>query len=278
MTNYHTHCEFCDGAGAPEEYIIQAVERGFHAIGFSSHAPISFEKEWTLSEEALPNYLNTIEILKGKYRDKIEIYKGLEIDYLEGLSGPSSDKFNRLNLDYRIGSVHMIPEKGTGQFLAIDGTADDLKNLLLSTFDGCIEKLSENYFSLIRDMLSSYDFEILGHFDLIKKRNSNDIFFTESAPWYRKQVLITLDALAEKDVILEVNTGGISRGAIDTIYPSPWIVKESYKRDIPLMLNADAHNPLHIDYYFDESLNIIKDCGYRELYSLFGGKWISSKI
>ncbi len=77
---------------------------------------------------------------------------------------------------------------------------------------------------------------------------------------------------------MEVNTGGISRGAIDTIYPSPWIIKEAEKRNIPLMLNADAHNREHLDFYYKESLKIIKSCGYNELYSLFGGKWVRSKI
>jgi len=91
-------------------------------------------------------------------------------------------------------------------------------------------------------------------------------------------VLETLDYIGQTNVIMEVNTGGISRGAIDSIYPSPWILKEARKRDIPIMLNSDAHNPKHLDFYFDESLKIIKDCGYRELNCLYGGKWIRSKI
>ncbi len=278
LTNYHTHCEFCDGKGDPEEYILQAIKKGFHALGFSTHAPISNQKDWTIPEESIPDYLNKLESLKAKYRDKIEIYKGFEIDYLEGISGPSSVKFNRLNLDYKIGSVHMIPANDPEKFLAIDGSSKNLEILLKSTFNNEIEKMVEKYYGLIRDMLAGNRFEILGHFDLVKKRNSNNAFFSESSPWYHKHVLKTLDAIAESDVILEVNTGGLSRGAINSIYPSPWILKESSNRGIPITLNADAHDPLHIDFYFDESLKIIRDCGYRELHSLYGGKWISSKI
>ncbi|MBI9098069.1 MAG: histidinol-phosphatase [Spirochaetaceae bacterium] len=278
LTNYHTHCDFCDGAGKPEDYITEAISKGFHALGFSSHAPISFEREWTLSEKSVPDYLQTINSLKREYADRIEVYTGLEIDYLEGISGPSSKKFSTLGLDYTIGSVHMIPVRDSDSFLPIDGAVELLKELLKNTFDGSFEKLSERYFGLIRDMLKNHQFNILGHLDLLKKRNTHNLLFDENALWYRNQVLDTLDVLAETDVILEVNTGGISRKAIDSVYPSPWIISEARKRDIPLMLNADAHVPEHIDYYYSEALAIIKECRYGELYSLSGGKWITREI
>ena len=278
LTNYHTHCNFCDGAGKPEEYIQRAITLGFDAIGFSSHGPISFEQDWTIAEERLPEYLALLESLKIKYKDEIEVYKGLEIDYLEGLSGPSSARYTNLQLDYIIGSVHMIPLKHSNKFLAIDGPVSDLNELLSCTFDGKIEDLSDKYYSLVRDMLTNHKFNIIGHLDLIKKRNSKNQFFSEDALWYKNQVFKTLDTLAHSGVILEVNTGGLSRGAIDSVYPSPWIIKEAAKRKIPLMLNADAHRPAHIDYYFKESVNIIKECGYDELISLYDNKWVSSKI
>jgi len=278
LTNYHTHCDFCDGAGKPEDYIHRAIELNFEALGFSSHAPISFEKDWTMSEKELPDYLELIDSLKQSYKGKIEIYKGLEIDYLEGISGPSSKKFTDLNLDYSIGSVHMIPVKNSNKFLAVDGPIEDLKELLLNSFDGNIIELSAKYYSLVRDMLRAGKFQILGHFDLLKKRNANNILFDESREWYREQVRETLDVLAGTEVVLEVNTGGIARKATDSIYPSPWILKEASTRNIPLMLNADAHNPEDIDFYYRESLEIIRECGYRELYSLMGGKWVSSEI
>ena len=278
ITNYHTHCDFCDGAGIPEDYIKEAIDKGFDAMGFSSHAPISFEKDWTLSEERLPEYLKTIDFLKDKYSGEIEVYKGLEIDYLEGISGPSSPKFNDLGLEYKIGSVHMMPVRDSDKYLAIDGPIEDLKELLANTFDGSIEKLSKKYFQLLQDMLKTHKFDIIGHFDLMKKRNAGNVLFNENSHWYKSHVSQTLDVLSETDVILEVNTGGISRGVIDSVYPSPWIIKEAFKRNIPLMLNADAHNPKHVDFYYRESAEIIKECGYKELYSLYGGKWITSSI
>lgn len=278
LTNYHTHCEYCDGAGMPEDYIEVALEKGFDALGFSSHAPISFEEDWTVSEEKLPEYLDLIDRLKEKYKGRIEVYKGLEIDYLKGISGPSSDKYTSLDLDYSIGSIHLMPAGNTDKFLAIDGPVKDLHELLKNTYDGSIELLSKGYFQLMQEMLENHKFDILGHFDLMKKRNKNNILFDEESPWYRKHVIEALETLAGTDAILEVNTGGLSRGTTDSIYPSPWILKKALAMNIPLMLNADAHNKKHIDFYYREALSIIKECGYRELYSLYGGEWVTSPI
>lgn len=278
LTNYHTHCDFCDGAGNPEDYILSALDKNFDVLGFTSHAPMKGEEDWTVLEKELPEYLKTIDFLKEKYKGKIEVYKGLEIDYIEGLSGPSSAKFTDLNLDYCIGSVHMIPTGVHGKFLAIDGEIEHLNQLLEDIFNGDFEKLSERYYGLVRDMVKIGGFQILGHLDLIKKRNSGNRYFDESKQWYKTQVRETLDVLAETGIILEVNTGGIARKAIDSIYPSPWILKEAAEKNIPIMLNADAHTCEDIDFYFEEARDIIKECGYKELHSLTGGKWITSKI
>lgn len=278
LSNFHTHSEYCDGAGKPAEYVMEAIKQGFTSLGFSSHAPISFEKDWTLDENRIPEYLEEIGLLKNEYSDRIEIYRGLEIDYLENLSGPSSAKFQELKLDFIIGSVHMIPTIDGEKFLAIDGPTSHLKELLEKSFDGSMEKLSDRYYSLLRDMIGQGGFQILGHIDLVKKRNSGNAYFNESETWYREQVFQTLDTLAGTGIIMEVNTGGISRGAIDSVYPSSWILERAAELNIPLMLNADAHVPDHISFYYPEAMDIIRSAGYGELYSISGGEWVRSAI
>lgn len=278
LTNFHTHCDYCDGAGTLEDVADEAVSQEFDVLGFSSHAPIAFEPEWTVDEKKLPYYLGDIDKLKEVYKDRLEIWKGLEIDYLEGLSGPSSDRYSRLNLDYAIGSVHMIKTADDEKYLAVDGPEEHLTELLEKSFGRSMEKLSGKYYSLIRQMVGEGGFQILGHLDLIKKRNSGNKYFDENAKWYRNQVLETLDAIRGKDIVVEVNTGGISRAIIDTVYPSPWIIKEASARNIPLMLNADSHVPDHISYYYKEALEIIVQNGYRELYALQGDGWKTFSI
>lgn len=65
-----------------EEFVRHAIDAGFTAYGVSSHAPLPFPAIWTLAQEQLPEYLTELDRLKVKYADRIELYAGLEIDYL----------------------------------------------------------------------------------------------------------------------------------------------------------------------------------------------------
>jgi histidinol-phosphatase (PHP family) len=129
------------------------------------------------------------------------------------------------------------------------------------------------YYSRVAEMVRIGGFEILGHFDLIKKRNRGGEYFDEQAPLYRKTVLDLADLLAGRDLIVEINTGGIARGAINEVYPAPWIIGELKKRGIPVQINADAHAPEQIDFWFDESVSLLRDTGYRSVRVLLEGMW-----
>ena len=106
LSNYHSHCTFCDGRSTPEDFIKFAVAHGFRAYGFSSHSPLPFETFWNMSKDDMPEYLTEIERLKKKYSDRLEIYVGLEIDFLDESYNASIPYFRNLPLDYRIGSIH----------------------------------------------------------------------------------------------------------------------------------------------------------------------------
>lgn len=105
LSNYHSHCTFCDGRSTPEDFIKFAVAHGFRAYGFSSHSPLPFETFWNMSKDDMPEYLTEIERLKKKYSDRLEIYVGLEIDFLDESYNASIPYFRNLPLDYRIGSI-----------------------------------------------------------------------------------------------------------------------------------------------------------------------------
>ena len=108
LTNYHSHCLYCDGRANMEDFIRFAISEGFTSYGISSHAPLPFSTAWTMEWDRMDDYLSEFSRLKKKYADKIELAIGLEIDYLNEESNPSLPCFQKLPLDYRIGSVHML--------------------------------------------------------------------------------------------------------------------------------------------------------------------------
>lgn len=108
LTNYHSHCLYCDGRADMDAFIRFAIAEGFTSYGISSHAPLPFPTAWTMEWDQMEDYLAEFRRVKEKYAGKIEFYSGLEIDYLNEESNPSIARFRELPLDYRIGSVHFF--------------------------------------------------------------------------------------------------------------------------------------------------------------------------
>lgn len=268
-TNYHTHNDLCDGEGKLEEYLGAARSRGFAALGFSSHAPLPYPNEWTLTEDDLLRYCDAVRSLPSD--ESLEVYLGLEIDYLPGRMSPADPRWEALGLDYRIGSVHSIPVNGRDY--SVDGPDEEFLYLWRERFAGDALALCESYYRLIGEMIAAGGFQILGHIDLVKKKNDKYSYLDEREPRYRDAVGAVLDRLHGSDIILEINSGGIFRGATSEIYPSPWILREAFQRDLPLMINADAHRPEAIDFHLAESRSLALESGYRKVKVLIGGRW-----
>lgn len=273
LTNYHTHCTFCDGKAEAEEMVQAAIEKGFQALGFSSHAPVPFETDWTLQEESLGPYINRIQELKGRYQDKIEIYLGLEIDYIENLIGPSSPQFEKLPLDYCLGSVHFIRNSKTGEYLTVDGPIEEFEAILKDTFNGDVKALVGYYYQMMKQMLMEHNPDIIAHLDLYKTKNKDNIRFNEEESWHRNLVESSLKVIAEKGTIVEINTGGYARGKTSSIYPSPWILEMALGYGIPVMVNSDAHTPETLDTLFTESIALLKEIGYTHHMAYLKNRW-----
>lgn len=272
LTNYHTHCNYCDGKGSALDMLNKAKELGYEALGFSSHAPLPFDNDYSMQQENLSSYLNTITELKND--TDIQVYLGLEIDFLEGYLQPTDANWQSLNLDYVIGSVHGLMYSDDKQdMLSVDGLDDDVDYLIQDIYQNDSRKLIEDYYQKVAKLCQSGGLDILGHYDLVKKHNRRLSFFDESAPWYRDVAISTLDAVAKSGVIMEVNFGGMLRGATDDIYPPLWLLKEAYKRNISVQINADAHAPHHLGVHQEYCRDILLKAGYQSQRVLLDNHW-----
>jgi len=268
-SSFHTHSRFDDGTCELEEYVLSALEKGFGVLGFSGHAPVTFSTDWHMKQSDLDEYLNTAESLKDKYRDRIEIYTGLEADYYKGCA----DWRNRKGIDYTIGAIHFILDPRTGKQYAFDGTRREFDRNLEEVFGGDIKRLVAGYYGLVREMLMKMTPNIVAHLDVLKKNNKGGRYFDETEDWYREEVLNTLEVVSLSQAILEINTGGIARGYTTEPYPSRWILEYCLDMDIPVMVNSDSHHPDSIDCRFDEVYEMLKDIGYKSQRILYRGEW-----
>ena len=87
-------------------------------------------------------YISPLVRSKTKYRDRIQIYLGLEIDYIQGITGPNHPKFQSLNLDFTIGSVHMMKVDTPFGYTFVDENNDEFKQVNSAIFDGKIERFN----------------------------------------------------------------------------------------------------------------------------------------
>lgn len=275
LANYHTHSVFCDGNSTLEEVAKSAFDCGIKYLGFSSHSAYPATTGCEMHPENFLKYKATIEELKKQYSGKMEIFFGFEADYLPPLSWPDYSYYKNFNPDYLIGSVHFVwnhdvPQNGT---MTVDDETEKVKNGLENIFFGDGKKMVQTYFDHQRQMLKSCDFDIIGHIDLIRKRNAALKFFSETDSWYKNELQSTAKEIAKAGVVVEINTGGMSRGAIDSPYPSLEFLKILKKLDVPILFSSDAHSSEHLVYGFDVAADLAKKAGYSERYYLTTTGW-----
>jgi histidinol-phosphatase (PHP family) len=271
--NFHSHSLFSDGKSVPEEFIKSAVSRNFPAYGYSCHSPVPFPTSWNMEAGKLPEYLNEITRLKLVYKDKIEVYCGLELDYINGVPYLPVNVLKKMGCDYILGSVHFIDRFPDGSWFSFDGKPDNFFSGMKIIYSNDFKKAIAGYYEKTRMMVDKDCPDIIGHMDKIKMHNSVKPYLNEDEEWYRRQVEDTLDLIAEKGCIMEVSTRGLYKHNPPLLYPGAWVIKQAFMRKIPVMLNSDAHHPDEIENCFAETALLLKQTGYKTLRVLHRGSW-----
>ncbi len=266
LFNLHTHTHFCDGKNPPEEYVNQAIEIGFHTLGFSGHAPVPFENHFAIKDERLEDYFHTIRDLKLKYKDTIEILLALEMDYIPGITKDFVDFKKQGNLDYVIGGVHLIRNDNKKGLWFIDGPLQEKYDKgLKDIFNGHARNGVKAYYNQLLEMIATQKPDIIAHLDKIKMHNK-ERFFSIEEQWYKDLVWNILKYIAtETDCIVEVNTRGLYKKRCDTYFPGPEILEQLHHLKIPVTLSSDAHKPDELNKYYDEALYLLKEIGFKEI-------------
>lgn len=270
LTNYHSHSLYCDGRAGMEDFVRFALSKGFTSYGFSSHAPLPFPTAWTMEWDRMEDYLSEFRRLKEKYAGRIELYIGLEIDYLNEESNPAADRFRRLPLDYRIGSVHMLTNE-KGEVVDIDVTADVFRNIVDGQFGGDLEGVVRLYYIRLRRMLELGGFDIVGHADKMHYDASCYRPGLLDEPWYDALVKDYFEAIAHGGYQVEINTKAFHD--FGTFFPNERYFPFLHELGIRVQVNSDAHYPEKIDNGRPEALRALRKAGYECVMELHDGAW-----
>jgi histidinol-phosphatase (PHP family) len=247
-------------------------------LGFSGHNVVPFPADWTMPAENLDSYLREVREVKQHYRGRVEVFLGIEADYLPGISSPVAPRIKDLGLDFVIGSVHFVTATNGAYTWTVDGSLAELRTGLRDIFGGDVRGLVECYYERVSEMAETATPDIVGHFDIVKKNNRRDAFFSEEEEWYRAAVLGALRSIARSGAVMEINTGGVTRNTSGALHPSEWILREALPLGIPVMINADAHKPEHLDGHFVEVAELLRRIGFRSQRQLTGAGWVDEAL
>lgn len=261
LTNYHTHTTYCDGDNTIEEIVAYAIENGFASLGFSGHGYTPYDHGYCMKDT--DGYIEKISQLKKKYENKIQIYCGIEED--------SFSYVDRKRFDYILGSSHYY--KVDGKYYPIDSDYDCFKKCL-EVFSYDAVKMAEEYFGAFVNYIEKRKPDIVGHFDLITKFDELDNQYFLNNPKYIEVAEKYMERAADIDVIFEVNTGAISRGFRKSPYPAENLLYILKKKGAKILLSSDSHNVNTLNFYFDETKDILRDVGFDYVYELDNGKFV----
>ena len=243
MIDLHNHTPLCNHAdGTPDEFIKKAVEKGIKIYGFADHAPMEFDYEYRMGFDDMDRYEEEIKKLKEKYKGKIEILLGYEVDFT-----PVVDKrVLERKVDYFIGSVHFL-----------DNWGFDNPEFIKEWDKRDVDDVYREYFSKIEKMANSKLFDIAGHIDLVK------VFGHKPKTDIKDLAKDALKAIKKSGMAIEINTAGL-RKPVKELYPSNELLEMILNEGIDITFSSDAHSPEQVGYKLNETIQKLKNMGLNE--------------
>ena len=261
LTDYHTHLRPDDEGTPPAQYFTpanaeryreQASERGIAELGVSEHvhrftaALDVWQHPWwrRWARDDLDAYV-------GFVREETDLRLGIEADFVPGREDRMANLLESHEWDYVVGSVHFI-----GDF-SVD--TDDETDVW--RHESSPERVWRRYFETLAESALSGLYDIIAHPDLVKiwggarPRPDSDL---------RRYYEPAIEAMIDAGVAMEVSTAGL-RKPVAEIYPDRAMIEMALDAGVPLALSSDAHLPQQLGFGYDRALELLQECGAREL-------------
>lgn len=245
-TDLHTHTFFCDGKDSPEDMVLSAIEKGLDTLGILTHSYVEFDLSACIAEDRQNEFITEVNRLKEKYKDKIKILCGIEVDYYATSVAEG--------YDYRLGSLHYF--KIGDKYYSLDISIPGFIEMVEKEFGGDYLAVCEEYYRLLADVPRKTKADIIAHIDLITKFNEGERLFDTKDPRYIKAYRAAVDKLVTYGLPFEINTGAISRGYRTSPYPAPDILEYIKEKGGKLIISSDSHSKENIAYLFDKYENL----------------------
>lgn len=254
----HMHSNFSgDSSSTPEAMIEAAISKGLSGVCFTDHMdydyPVDPQKP-VIFEFDPDEYDRKLHILQRQYADRLPVLFGIELGLQPHLAGKHRQLLEAYPFDFVIGSSHLVHGKDPYYAEYYDGRTIE---------EACLE-----YFQSILENIQAFqDFDVYGHLDYVV-RYSPDKNADDSYKKYADVIDEILKQLIRFGKGLEVNTAGFKYGLG---HPNPCedILKRYHELGGEILtLGADAHQPGHVAYSFEQLPQLLQSCGF-SYYAVF---------
>ncbi|MFR5875750.1 MAG: histidinol-phosphatase [Eubacterium sp.] len=231
--NLHTHTTRCHHAkGRDEDYVLAAIRNGYDMIGFSDHAPYVFPNGYRsgfrMETDKTQDYVNSVRALQEKYKDKIDIKLGFEVEYYPQLFDEEIKYLKSFDYDYLILGQHYTDNECESWANYTGARTSNILNI-------------DKYVRQLLDGVKSGYFTYVCHPDLIN--------FTGNRQLYLNKMRFMLERLKEYNIPLEFNFYGYFD---NRHYPADDFWKMVSIIGNPVVIGLDAHWP----EVYDESISL----------------------
>jgi histidinol-phosphatase (PHP family) len=257
--NYHLHNQYSsDGRGSTEEVCETAFELGFEEICFTNHAETLSPEGggWVLDlVEARQRYeqlQHEIERLQPEYPE-MRILLGAEFEYRPEWVETLDALIDSVDFDLIIGSVHEVD----GHQISGGTVGKYFKEHDASESYG-------KYFEAIDEMMEWGGFDVVGHFDMVKRFGTKFYGPVDIKP-FESQIRSILEKMVAKGLGLEVNTSGVVQAPAEP-YPSLEILQLAKDAHVATVtLGTDSHVPSSFEQGWEVGELMLRRAGFTEL-------------
>ena len=249
MIDYHVHTSLCNHAtGTMEDYVRTAVAKGLTTLCFLDH--LTFQdagRHNAMDPKEVPMYVDAARRLARKYKDRIDVRVGLEIDFSPRHADRCSEVVNTFDLDVVGGSVHFL-----------DGEDVVSRRSAWARGERAPDQVYPKYLAALESMLDYDYFDVVCHMDLPKK------YGQRPSPPVIEGFAGLLEKVRQRNLAVELNTNGL-HCPVNEAFPSPELLVRCARLKIPVVVGSDAHAPDAVGRDFDRAADLLRQAGYRNM-------------
>ena len=258
MINCHFHDHrSSDGRESLERHCDAAARGGIRHVCVTNHAEVMGEDgSWSADFEEMRERFHQVQVSVSECREMfpdLEVRLGIELEFRPEWT----DAFDRLTaevpFDFVLGSVHIVDG------FNISGGPDKDR-----FFEGRSQEAAYGrYFRELDEMLAWGGFDVVSHFDLVK-RFGHGHYGDYEPEQFRPAIQPVLETMADRGIGIEINTSGVFGPG--TPYPAWRILEWAREAGVPaLTIGTDSHEPHVFGHGLPEGIELAERAGWSEL-------------